>query len=422
MKTVLIISYYWPPSGGGGVQRWLKFTKYLPEEGWHCVVCTPENPSFDLTDSALEDEVHPDTEVLKLPIWEPYSFFKRVKGEKQLEQGVMPAKAGPLSRFIRGNFFIPDPRRFWVGPTVRFLRQFLKDRPVDVIVTTGPPHSMHLIGLKLHKKTKIPWLADFRDPWSRWDMLNEFKVTLPARQLHKSMERRVFRHATGLLTVSEQWADEFAEMHGRRPEVITNGFDPDDFSHLSNPSQEAFVMVHAGLLNSFRFAPAFWRAASRVLANGQIQGRVIMKGMIDPAVLSSVRDLISDNYLSTGPSVPHEEVIRLYQDAGVLLLFMNRSENASGHIPGKLFEYLAANRWILAVGDPEGEVNSILRETGSGKVLHWDDESGIAQALNEFYNKYRQGIMPESKQAEQFSRKVLSKELTSFMDRLSDGH
>ncbi|MEJ2006086.1 MAG: glycosyltransferase, partial [Cyclobacteriaceae bacterium] len=230
MKSVLIITYYWPPSGGSGVQRWLKFANYLTAMGWHPIIVTPENPQFELRDTSLEREVHPDIEVLKLPIWEPYQVFDKIRGGEKHEQG--HTSIAPWAKFIRGNFFLPDPRIFWKRPVLKFLSEFLKQREVDFIISTGPPHSMHLIARNLKKKFGIPWLADFRDPWGSWDMLDEFRTTRLARSMHRSLERKVMNEADIVLTVSNTWAREMSDEFGREVEVITNGYDTRDFKNL----------------------------------------------------------------------------------------------------------------------------------------------------------------------------------------------
>jgi glycosyltransferase involved in cell wall biosynthesis len=414
VKNVLIITYYWPPSGGGGVQRWLKFSKYLPGCGWNCTVCTPENPDFDIKDYGLENEVHPDTEVLKLPIWEPYKIFKKLKGEQSLEQGVTPEKAGSISRFIRGNFFIPDPRCFWVKPAVRFLEHYLKNQSIDLIITTGPPHSMHLIGEKLNRKLGVPWVADFRDPWSGWDMLQEFSLTLPARWWHKRLESRVFKRATGILTVSPHWASEFEAMYAKEVKVITNGFDKEDI-RIGNIQPE-FQLTHAGLLNAFRNVPLLWESIVEFNATNDISLGLTLRGMIDPNVLKEITS--HDIPLNNSGSIPHEEIFSLYHTSFSLLLIMNRSRNAAGHIPGKLFEYMVSGRWILAIGDPQGDVAEILKKTGCGWVIHWDDKKAMRETLEVLAKNYKENRLPKPEDLTKFSRKHLTMELSHYMDKM----
>ncbi|HKI88004.1 MAG TPA: hypothetical protein VKA38_03185, partial [Draconibacterium sp.] len=179
MKRVLIITYYWPPSGGGGVQRWLKFVKYLPSNGWKPVVAVPENPEYPVIDLSLQEDVPKEAEIIKLPIWEPYGIFKKITGRKKEERvntGLLfdekkQTSIEKISLAIRGNFLIPDPRIFWVKPSIKRLKKLIPELNVEAIITTGPPHSVHLIGYRLNKIFGIPWIADLRDPWSNLDML-----------------------------------------------------------------------------------------------------------------------------------------------------------------------------------------------------------------------------------------------------------
>jgi len=230
LKRVLIISYYWPPSGGSGVQRWLKFAKYLPKFGWQPVVFTPENPDFNVLDKELESEVPKQAEVIKLPINEPYSAYRSLFGKKDRKgnnAGIVSSKkfsiTDKLSNFIRGNFFIPDPKVGWVKPAINYLEDYLKRNPVDVIVSTGPPHSMHLIALGLKKKFSTPWIADFRDPWSELDMLTSYHI-MPFRfKKYKALENSVLKAADLSLTVSKVWENDFKRLGSNSTATITNG-------------------------------------------------------------------------------------------------------------------------------------------------------------------------------------------------------
>ncbi|MBE9481851.1 MAG: glycosyl transferase family 1, partial [Bacteroidetes bacterium] len=174
MKKVLIITYYWPPSGGAGVQRWLKFVKYLREFGWEPIVYTPENPEAPDIDNSLEKDIPDNLTVIKRKIWEPYTAYKKFIGQEKeqkinagfLSENKKPKLSENISVWIRGNFFIPDARKFWIKPSVKFLTNYLKNNPVDAMISSGPPHSMHMIALGLKQRLGIPWLADFRDPWT----------------------------------------------------------------------------------------------------------------------------------------------------------------------------------------------------------------------------------------------------------------
>ncbi|HMK06024.1 MAG TPA: hypothetical protein VK476_00755, partial [Flavobacterium sp.] len=173
MKKVLIITYYFPPAGGPGVQRWLKFIKYLPDFDIQPIVYVPENPTYPIIDAQLMSEISDKAIVLKTKIFEPYglaSIFSKNK-TKKISSGIIPSmrRQTSIDKFllwVRGNLFIPDARVFWVKPSVAYLKKYISENNIDIIITSGPPHSLHLIGMKLKNVMNVKWIADFRDPWT----------------------------------------------------------------------------------------------------------------------------------------------------------------------------------------------------------------------------------------------------------------
>jgi glycosyltransferase involved in cell wall biosynthesis len=424
MKKVLIITYYWPPSGGGGVQRWLKFTKYLPQFGWEPIIFTPENPDFDIKDESLVQDVDTNLEVLKLPIWEPYHLFKKLNKGKNLKQGLTTDSSkqsiiNKLALFIRGNFFIPDPRKYWVKPSVEFLSKIIHDNAIDVVVTTGPPHSMHLIGLKLKKKLGVKWLADFRDPWSRWDMLQNFKMSSIAWWRHKSLEKQVLRNADAVVTVSKTWAKEFDEIFPRQYEVITNGYDEDDFKMPQRiESDEKFVISHFGLINKFRNPIKFWEALIEILNdNPKQQLQLNLFGTIESEIKDYlIHDDILKKVVNIKPPVSHEQVIKAYNQSDLLLLLLNDSDNAKGHIPGKLFEYMASGKQILGLGLQNGDCADILKNVGAGEVFNFTDKVAIKSYVLDQISTIKPKI--SNQKLTQYSRKKLTNDLVSVLNSL----
>ncbi len=415
MKKILIITYYWPPSGGGGVQRWLKFAKYLPHFGWEPIIYTPENPDFELKDDTLLKDVNPDLEVLKMPIWEPYQYFQKLNKGKKMQQGLLASDSKPslftkIALFIRGNFFIPDPRKYWVKPSVSFLTNIIKDNSIDIVVTTGPPHSMHLIGLALKMKMDIKWVADFRDPWSRWDMLDQFMLTWLAKWKHKQLEKKVLKTADAILTVSTTWAQEFEQIHPRKYTVITNGYDKTDFDKQIAPSKnEKFVISHFGLINSFRNPAIFWEALSVIASKRNIEVRLF--GTIEPQIIKQVKgDAQLSKIVVFKRALPHDEVLQAYQQSDALLLLLNNSENADGHIPGKLFEYMASNRPIIALGPPSGDAATILKDTATGTTVGWRDQAKLEETLLQMIDRM-QDYKPNQALLEKYSREALTQQL-----------
>ncbi len=273
-RKVLIITYYWPPSGGAGVQRWLKFSKYLRDFGWEPIIYTPENPEAPAIDNSLEKDIPEGISIIKRPIIEPYSVYKRFVGMKPgekvnagfLQEKEKPGIAEGLAVWLRGNFFIPDARRFWIRPSVKFLKKYLKDHPVDAIVSTGPPHSMHLIAMQVHKKLNIPWLADFRDPWTGIDFYHQLRLTSFADKLHHKLEKKVLASATAVTVVSQDMVNEFNGIVKRGYKLVTNGYDEQDIRPLpQNQLDKKFTLSHIGSINASRNPVGLWKVLSEMV-------------------------------------------------------------------------------------------------------------------------------------------------------------
>ena len=385
-KKVLIITYYWPPSGGSGVQRWLKFVKYLPGLGWTPYVFTPENPSFDIRDESLAGNIPKQAEVIRFPIWEPYdAFFKlsSLLGKKKsakptdLVSGKKMSTFQKVSTWIRGNLLIPDPRVFWVRPSVKFLEGFLHEKQITTIVTTGPPHSIHLIGYRLKKKNPtLRWIADFRDPWSEWGLLESLKVGPRALNQHRKWEARVLKLADIVTTITPFYVRRFEALSGRPVNLLTNGYDEDDFASLTIRRPDKFAIRHAGIVNEKCDPRPFMRAVEAMAKRDpEFRAHVMVDfvGEVHPQFRAFVMasEILSSLTLFT-PSVPHKVLIGKYGDAALLLLVLTGYKDAEGYMPGKLFEYLATGLPIIATGPEDGDAAHLLNETGAGDMIDGD--------------------------------------------------
>lgn len=422
MKKVLIITYYWPPSGGSGVQRWLKFTKYLPQFGWQPFVFTPENPSFEVKDPALEKDISPEVEVLKLPIWEPYVIFEKFKGKGSQQSDLVRKKKKSLfSRFllwVRGNFFIPDPRIFWVKPAAKVLEDIILANKIDVVITTGPPHSIHLIGLKLKKKLGVKWVADFRDPWTTWILINSFYLSVFARRQHQKLERNVLKNASAVIAASRQYAQELTQLGGRNVEVITNGFDEAEFAaHNKEEQPEEFFIRHVGVVDELRDPRSFLHAIQELAEEGD-PVKVEFIGNVNVSLQGEIAaNEVLNKLISFKPYVSHDKVFQIYQQSAVLLLIP--FQDTPGNIPGKLFEYLASQRPVLFVGPPEGDAAAILRETNAGIVCETNDTTAIKDAVRKLKAQYSAGISDQKKtNISQYSRVNLTEKLAETLNAL----
>ena len=393
MKRVLIITYYWPPSGGAGVQRWLKFVKYLRSFNWEPIVFTIENGEFPVLDYDLNKEIPDGVEVLKVPAWEPYKMYKLFSGKNKtdgINSGFLSEKKGSslvesLSKWIRGNLFIPDARKFWIKPANQFLNHYLQNNAIDVIISSGPPHSTHLIGLSLKNKFQIPWLSDFRDPWTNIDFYKDLKLTKIADQKHKKLENDVLVQSDIVLTIGKQLSKELKTLGAKRVEIIENGFDPQDFLDDTNHElDEKFSIAHIGSFTPSRNHLVLWKALSHLVdEQEEFKSKLEIKliGKVDYSVLQSIKDFGLDTYLKKIEYVSHSEVIKHQKTSKLLLLMVNNTPNAKGIVTGKVFEYMASKRPILAIGPKDGDLGEILTQTSSGIVCDYDNVENLSSTI-----------------------------------------
>ena len=426
MKKVLIVTYYWPPAGGPGVQRWLKFVKYLPGYGIEPIVYVPKNPHYPLKDDSLLAEIPSEIKVLKNDIFEPYAFaeiFSR-KDTKSISSGIIPKeqKQGALQKlmlYIRGNFFIPDARKFWIKPSVKYISTYLQEHKIDILITTGPPHSMHLIGLQLKQKLDINWIADFRDPWTQIGYHNKLKLTKASQEKHEQLEKEVLQNADLILTTSFTTQKEFQEKTERPVEVITNGYDVEQVEKL--PMDEKFSLAHIGSLLSGRNPGNLWRAISELVSeNADFAQDFKLKliGAVGEQVLESIEKYGLKEWLVLQDYVSHAEALQLQRSAQLLLLIEINSEETKGIIPGKLFEYMVSDRPILAVGPPAADMERILRETNTGSFFRYSQKEEIKIFLLEKYDLFKKGELKSFPIGlQQYSRKALTGKLAQQIQK-----
>lgn len=432
MKKVLIITYYWPPAGGSAVYRWLKFAKYLREFGWEPIVYTAENGEYAELDPANAKDIPEGITILRQPIWEPYQLYKKFIGQKKTEKvnvGFLtekkkPALAERISVWIRGNFFIPDARCFWIKPSVKYLAAWVKENPVDMIISSGPPHSTHLIAMRLKKKTRIPWIADFRDPWTKIDFYNELRLTWLADFRHRMLEKKVATTANHVITVGNQMREEFEELGANDASVITNGFDTADQIKETITPDEKFSISHFGTVNKARNPELLWKVLSLLVnENNGFSSHLEIKfvGRVDQEVMESVKKYGLEKYLVKVDFLPHKKVLKMQKQSQVLLLLINNTHNAGGILTGKFFEYLAAERPVLAIGPTNGDVADILESCAAGRIVDFHDAGALRRVILEFYNLYKTGSLQVNPSGiNQYSRFELTRKLSEIMNSLSE--
>ena len=422
-KKVLIITYYWPPAGGSGVQRWLKFSKFLPENGWKPYIFTPDSPSFEIKDEDLLSDIHPETEVWKSPIWEPYTLKDKLLGKSESSNaGIIQEKTSTKNKmlnWVRGNFFVPDPKVFWVKPSIKLLDQKIKEKEITHIVSTGPPHSMHLIALGLKKKNPdLKWVADFRDPWSELDLLEEFHLTKKSKQKYRKLEKEVLVNADVTLTVSESWVESFKVLGSNNVKLITNGFDEDDFD-VKELESDKFIIGHFGLLNHLRNPKNLWKILNDLCDenpdfNEKLEIR--LSGNIDTEVLQNITQYFYlKNKVKILGYLSHKDVLKQYNSSSVLLLLLFNSESGKGNYPGKIFEYFASKRAILAFGPEDSDTEKLIQKIKTGVFFTYDEMELKKEILNLFHNDLN---AISSTEIEGFSRKKLTKDLSELLNKI----
>ncbi|SEL75586.1 Glycosyl transferases group 1 [Maribacter orientalis] len=423
MRKVLVITYYWPPAGGPGVQRWLKFVKYLRDFDVEPVLYIPENPHYPLIDNTFLKDIPNDLVIYKHPIKEPYrlaSLFSSKK-TKRISSGIIQSKdqsfIEKMFLWVRGNLFIPDARKFWVKPSVNYLRGVLEKEGIDTIITTGPPHSVHLIGYYLKQTKAVNWIADFRDPWTTIGYHKKLKLTSSAKRKHKLLESKVLKSADKIIVTSATTKKEFEQITEQPIKVITNGYD----SEISSTQKldEKFTISHIGSMLTGRNPVKLWQVLSDLLKNNiDFKNALHLQfiGVISDDVLQSLNDFGLQTHFKVVGYVSHEKAIEFQKTSQILLLVEIDSQETIGIIPGKLFEYMAAKRPILGVGPKNWEVADIVSDTKSGCIFEYSDDIALKNVILDWFTQYQKGeLFVTSKDIEQYSRRELTRKLAEYI-------
>ncbi|WP_234418181.1 glycosyltransferase family 4 protein [Aquimarina aquimarini] len=421
---VLIVTYYWPPAGGPGVQRWLKFVKYFREFDIEPIVYVPENPTYPMEDDSLSSEIPEGVTVLKQPIFEPYRFAQvfSKKETKTISKGIIAGKERQsfiqrLLLFIRGNFFIPDARKFWVNPSVKYLKDYLLDNKIETIITTGPPHSVHLIGKELKNQVGVRWFADFRDPWTTIGYHNKLKLTKRSKRKHKVLEREVLSEADHIIVTSFTTQKEFDAIANTPVSVITNGYDTE--SVIEKQLDTTFTVSHIGSLLSGRNPSYLWKAMYELTQENESFSkffRLQLVGAVSDDVLSSIKEAGLSEFLVLEGYVPHADAIKIQRSSQLLLLIEIDSKDTRCIIPGKLFEYMISKRPILAIGPAEADISKLISETNSGYFFEYKEYDKIKKQLWDCFTQFEKGtLISKVEGINKYSRSALTETFAKLL-------
>ncbi|WP_299312066.1 glycosyltransferase family 4 protein [uncultured Aquimarina sp.] len=427
MLKVLLITYYWPPAGGPGVQRWLKFVKYFKDFGIEPIVYIPENPTYPLTDESLISEVSDEITIIKQPIFEPYrlaELFSK-KSSKTISKGIIVKKEKQsliqkLLLYIRGNFFIPDARKFWVKPSAKFLQKYISEANIDAIITTGPPHSVHLIGKELKKNIDLYWIADFRDPWTTIGYHDKLKLTKGSIEKHKELEKEVLTSVDHLTVTSYTTKEEFLKITNKPISVITNGYDTEKISEVKLDSE--FTISHIGSLLSGRNPEKLWQILFDLTQENDEFAktfRLQLVGAVSEDVLLSINEAGLSDFLDNNGYVSHKKAIEIQRSSQVLLLVEIDTPETKCIIPGKLFEYMVSKRPILAIGPKDADISRLIKETNSGYFFEYSEGSEMKNVILSYFGEFLEGkLKAKTEGIEKYSRRELTRKMVEVLKKV----
>lgn len=429
-KRVLIISYYWPPAGGIGVHRCLKFAKYLGDYGWQPIVYAPQNADYPFVDDSNYRHIPDSVIVIKGKIIEPFSLFKKLSGRKKSDDAnpvyVRDRKRSIVDKigiWIRGNLFIPDARALWIKPSVRRLKKYLKENPVDAIITDGPPHTNTMIGCRLSESLGIPWLADFQDPWTQVDYYKMLMIGKRADRKHKRLEKHCLDIAQKVTIASPTWAIDIKEVGAKNADPIFWGYDEDDFQVEKPILDKEFTILHAGQLGYDRFPKVFLEVLAEMkeeIPDFAKKLKIKFAGTVDFAIEETIEELgLSTNYKALG-KISFPEAIKHTLQTQMLFLPLNIADNAKGRIPGKLFENLRANRPIICLGPEGSDVAKIIKKANAGQSFEYSDAKGIKIYITEIFNLYKSNNNTlQNKDIEQYNVKNQVRILSEYLNEIT---
>ena len=424
MKKILIITYYWPPKGGVGVQRWLKLSKYLYKENYDITIYTTKDGVGTLEDRSLEESIPSGLNILKHTIFEPQKYFKSFFKKRFASDFLLKKETGLLNKlmlWLRANLFIPDSRCFWINPSISFLDNYLRKNPVDVIISSGPPHSMHMIALGLKNKHNFKWIADFRDPWTGIEYFDNLPLLFKAIKKHKKLEKKVFNQADCTLTVSPSWSLDFGKMGAKNNVFLTNGFDPDDYNF--SPSKKVFSdfkIGYFGLYNESRDHNFFWQTIKKICKiNPHFDKdlKFLFSGEVHQDFFNKIKSYHIHDKLQYYNYLNHQESIANMIQCDMLLVSQGNERAINGRIPAKLFEYIGAKKPILAIGKKGSDLEKIINKISYAWFVEFDNSNLLYNTILEIYS-LRNLDAKFSDDISHFSREYQAKKLIKLIEEI----
>ena len=415
MKKVLIITYYWPPSGGSGVQRWLNLSRYLAELGWDITVMVPENPSYPLIDNTISSSVSSLIKVVKVPIFEPISILNvsQKRNRDHLDSSGVLQK---IILWVRANLFFPDSRMFWIRNVTKAASSLVMKNDINCVITTAPPFSTHVIGYHVKLKTNVKWIADFRDPWSDFFPFKQLPMTYNTRKKHAKWEKKCLVCADTVITTSPTLTESYLKIN-HNSYTVTNGYE----SLIDSKSQDKFIIMYTGIMKSIQNPVNLWVVLNELCQENKTFADDLLVTLIGDFDQSIIND---HNIIALKSSIKFEGYLDKIQlqnklkKAQVLLLSSVNLESVNNIIPGKLFLYLSVKRPILAFSSLNSDVEDIINETKSGRVFDYSNKVDLKKHVLMLYNQFKKGDNSlDSVGIDQYNYRVLSSKLSDIINK-----
>jgi glycosyltransferase involved in cell wall biosynthesis len=432
-KKVLIFTYYWPPAGGVAVQRWLKFAKYLPDFGWEPIIITVKNGSYPYYDESLLKEISPTLRVYCTKTFEPFELYNLMRGKRGKSVPTQTVSDSgnkslfqKLSEYVRANFFIPDARKGWVKYAVRQAEEILANEKIDAIVTSGPPHSTHLIGLQLKKKFGVKWLADFRDPWTEIFYNKYLPRTKATIKEDYKLETEVLQNADAVITIGNGIRKMF-EGRSKKTAVLLNGFDADDLPENNIPTKNIkFVMGHIGSYVASLNSEGLWKAIKELMTQekGFTENFCLsFTGKVDASIIDKMNGYGISEVMEFKDFTNHNEAVKRMYDSNLLLLVLANVPDNKYIISGKLFEYLASSTPILAIAATDGDANDILKDAGRDGIIDYDNTRAIKELILGHYHNWKNNDKTSLKlttaNLHKYQRREITRQLSDLLNEVT---
>lgn len=430
--NILIITYYWPPSGGSAVQRWLSFANLLAEKNRVFLLTVDKtHATYQLFDKSLVHSIHPSIQVHTTKTREPFKLFTFFFGKKSIPKPAFSNETSPslvkkAARFIRGNFFIPDPRKGWKPYALRKARQLVREENMDCVITAGPPHSTHFIGEALKKQTGIFWMADFHDLWTDviyYDMLYHLPVV---KKLDQKLERRILESADVVVTVGEKYKEKLLaklpNLKKDKIEILRIGFDEVLFDRVRVvKAQTAFAITYTGTIADFYRPEVFVEALSTVVQTfPEVPFRLRFAGVLSRSIRSLIVSSGLEPILDDLGYVSHKQAVELLQATTILLLVNPVTKDEAMVIPGKLYEYLAAEKPIINIAKKNSELAFILDECKAGKTFERTEKTELVVYLTQLVQEWREkknlDLAGNEQTVRRFSRRQIAEQLQRILE------